>query len=69
MNHVVAEPQRGDDGVGVALGFLGKNIDSRTAEVPGFERCDQRINVDDVAAGGIDEAGARFHLGECLGAD
>ena len=47
--------------------FLAEDVQRGTGEFAGVERVDQRVLVDESAAGGVDEERRRPHLDELLG--
>ena len=59
----------------VAVGMIGgqrldiEDIEAGAGDLAALDRLDQGVFVDDGPPRGIDEIGARLHVGQCLGVD
>ena len=58
-----------DDRIGGGRWFLSKNVDSGAGNRIAFQGINERLRVDEPAAGRIDENGIRTHSFECIGID
>ena len=68
-DYVFHAAERRDEFVAIGLGLDGKNVDGGAGKMLRSERGGEGIDIDYVAAGGVDQLRTFFHAGELRGAD